>query len=259
MLKKEGKMPFTKEVLDEILKEYKNPADMFGSEGLLKQLTKALVERVMEAELTHQLGYEKHSLAGHNSGNSRNGKYAKTITGSKGELEIAVPRDRKGEYQPKIIPKGERRFEGFDEKIISMYGRGMTVREIQGHLLDIYGVEVSPELISTVTNEVIDEVKSWQARPLDPIYPIIYLDALVVKVKDGGRVINKSIYLAIGVNMRGLKEHNATSHHCSTSISTSSCFISPPTTSNSPNPINSVINSSLSIPLTSVLFCFFFS
>jgi putative transposase len=199
-------MSFTNETLDEILKVCQKPEDLLSRDGILKQLTKALIERAMEGELTNHLGYEKHSVDGHNSGNSRNGKYKKTIAGDKGELEIAVPRDRNGDYQPKIIKKGDRRFDGFDEKIISMYGRGMTTREIQGHLQEIYGMEVSPDFISDVTDAVIDEVKTWQQRPLDSIYPIMYLDALQIKVKDQGRVMNKAIYLAIGVNMSGLKE-----------------------------------------------------
>jgi putative transposase len=199
-------MPINPELLDELLKEYKSPDDMFGTDGLLQQLTKALVERAMQAELTHHLGYEKHAADGDNSGNSRNGSFPKTIKGKRGQMQINVPRDRAGQYQPQLIKKGQTRFDGFDDKIISMYSRGMTVREIQAHLKEIYGVEVSPDLISTVTDAVIDEVRAWQSRPLDPIYPILYLDALVVKVKDQGRVSNKAIYLAIGVNLHGLKE-----------------------------------------------------
>jgi putative transposase len=199
-------MSITQELLDQLLKDYKKPEDLIGETGLLKQLTKALIERAMEAELTHQIGYEKHSVEGYNSGNSRNGKYKKRVKSKDGELEIEVPRDRRGEYEPQIIKKHQRRFDGFDEKIISMYGRGMTQKEIQGHLEDIYGIEVSPELISTVTDAVIDEVKAWQSRPLDSCYPILYLDALQIKVKEQNRVINKAIYLAIGVNTSGLKE-----------------------------------------------------
>ena len=200
-------MPFSPELLDELLKEYKKPEDMLGPDGLLKQLTKALMERALEGEMTHHLGYEKHDPAGDNTGNSRNGKSQKRVRSKRsGELEISVPRDRNGDFQPKLIRKGQRRFDGFDEKIISMYARGMTTREIQGHLEEIYGVEVSPDLVSTVTDSVIDEVRQWQSRPLDPIYPILYLDALQVKVRDQGRVSNKAIYLAIGVNMQGLKE-----------------------------------------------------
>jgi putative transposase len=199
-------MPIRKELLDELLKEYKNPEDLLGEDGLLKQLTKALVERAMDAELTHHLGYEKHAPEGRNSGNSRNGTSKKTVTGKNGQLELEVPRDRAGSFEPKIVPKRQKRFDGFDEKIISMYARGMSVREIQGHLEEIYGVEVSPDLISTVTDAVIDEVRTWQARPLDALYPILYLDALVVKVRDAGRVSNRSVYVAIGVTCHGIKE-----------------------------------------------------
>jgi putative transposase len=199
-------MPIKPELLDELLKEYNSPEDMFGSDGLLQQLTKALVERAMAAELTHHLGYEKNSSDGKNTGNSRNGSFPKTIKGKRGQLQIDVPRDRSGDYQPQIVKKGQTRFDGFDDKIISMYSRGMTVRDIQAHLKEIYGVDVSPDLISTVTDAVIDEVRAWQSRPLDPVYPILYLDALVVKVKDQGRVSNKAIYLAIGINVSGLKE-----------------------------------------------------
>ena len=199
-------MPITPELLDELLKDYKSPEDMFGDDGLLQQLTKAVVERALQGEMTHHLGYEKHSSEGKNTGNSRNGKSSKKIRSKRGQLQIDVPRDRDSSFEPQLIRKGQTRFDGFDDKIISMYARGMTCREIRAHLQEIYGVEVSPDLISTVTGSVIDEVRTWQARPLDPIYPILYLDALQVKVRDQGRVSNKAIYLAIGVNMQGLKE-----------------------------------------------------
>jgi putative transposase len=199
-------MPITPELLDELLKDYKSPEDMFGDDGLLQQLTKAVVERALQGELTHHLGYEKHDPVGNNSGNSRNGKSSKRIKSKRGQLEIEVPRDRNSSFEPQLIRKGQTRFDGFDNKIISMYARGMTCREIQAHLKEIYGVEVSPDLISTVTDAVLDEVRTWQARPLDEVYPILYLDALQVKVKDQGRVSNKAIYLAIGVNLAGLKE-----------------------------------------------------
>ena len=199
-------MPISREVLDELLKEYKNPEDLLGDQGILQQLTKALVERALEGELTHQLGYDKHSPTGHNSGNSRNGTTPKTVKGKRGEMRINVPRDRNSEFEPQLVKKGQKRFNGFDDKILSLYARGMTTREIQGHLEEIYGVEVSPDLISTVTDSVLDEVKVWQARALDEVYPIVYLDALQVKAREEGRVSNRAIYLAIGVNMSGLKE-----------------------------------------------------
>lgn len=156
--------------------------------------------------MTDHLGYEKHDPAGNNSGNSRNGKSKKTIKGNFGRMELEVPGDRSSSFDPKIIPKGQTRFTGFDEKIISMYARGMTVREIQAHLEETFRVEVSPSLISTVTDAVIDEVKASQNRQLNEIYPIVYLDALRVKIRDGAHVVNKAVYLAIGVNEGGLKE-----------------------------------------------------
>jgi len=158
-------MAIRDEILEEILKEDKNPEDLIGKDGILKELTKRLVEKAMEGELTHHLGYDKYSSAGKKSGNSRNGKSSKTIKGDFGELPIEVPRDRNGDFNPQIIPKHQTRFSGFDDKIISMYARGMTTRDIQDHLHEIYGVEVSADLISTVTDGVINDVKDWQNRP----------------------------------------------------------------------------------------------
>jgi len=160
----------------------------------------------MDGELTHHLGYSKHSQDGNNSGNSRNGKGKKTLKGSRGILPVEVPRDRNGTFDPQLIKKHQTRFDGFDEKIISMYARGMTTRDIRGHLKDLYGVDVSADFISTVTDSVMDEVREWQNRPLDAVYPIVYLDGLSVKARDEGHVINKTAYLAIGINMEGIKE-----------------------------------------------------
>jgi putative transposase len=199
-------MGIDKDVLDKLLANYQRPEDIVGENGLLKQLTKALVERAMEAELTTHLGYEKHDPAGYRSGNSRNGKSKKQLKGDFGEVEIEVPRDRQASFEPQIVPKGETRFAGFDDKILSMYARGMTTGEIQGHLQEIYGVEVSPTLISNVTDSVLEEVRAWQSRPLDPLYPIVYLDALVVKMRDNGQVQNRAVYVAIGITMEGHKE-----------------------------------------------------
>jgi putative transposase len=191
--------------LDELLKG-KTTEEIVGPNGLLKQLTKALVERAMNAEMSHHLGYEKHAVEGRGSGNNRNGKSRKKVQGDFGAVEIEVPRDRNGTYDPKIIPKHERRFAGFDQKILSMYARGMTTRDIQSHLEEIYGVEVSPALISEVTDEVIEEVRGWQGRPLDPIYAIVYLDALMVKMRHEGRVENRAVFVGIGVTLEGSKE-----------------------------------------------------
>ena len=194
------------DLIDKLLADYKKPEDIIGENGLLKQLTKALLERAMQAEITDHLGYAKHDQAGNNSGNSRNGKTTKALKGDFGELPLDTPRDRNGTFEPKIVAKGQTRFTGFDDKIVSMYARGMSTREIAGHLEEIYGVEVSPALISNVTEAVMEEVQTWQARPLDAVYPIVYLDALVVKIRDAGHVRNRAIYVAIGVNLKGNKE-----------------------------------------------------
>ena len=193
-------------LLDELLKDYQKPEDILGENGLLKQLTKAVLERAMQAELTHHLGYEKHDPKGHHSGNSRNGKSKKTLKGDFGSLPLEVPRDRNSTFEPAIVPKGQTRFEGFDDQIISLYARGMTTRQIKQHLEEIYQVEVSPSLISSVTDAITDEVKAWQSRPLDSVYPILYLDALVVKVRESSHIQNKAVHLIIGINTSGRKE-----------------------------------------------------
>ena len=194
------------ELIDNLLKNYKKPEDLIGENGLLKQLTKQLLERAMAAEMTEHVGYEKHDAIGNNSGNSRNGKSAKTIKGTFGELALETPRDRNGTFEPQIIEKHQTRFTGFDKNILSLYARGLSTREIQQHLEEIYGVEVTAGLISSVTGEVLDEVKTWQNRQLDAVYPIMYLDAIQFKVRDNGHVRNKAIYLAIGVTIEGYKE-----------------------------------------------------
>jgi putative transposase len=195
-----------RELLDELLAGYEKPEDLTGPDGLLKQLTGALVERALGAELTDHLGYEPGAAEGAGTGNSRNGTSPKTLTTELGEIPIEVPRDRNGSFEPKLVKKHQRRFDGFDDKILSMYARGMSVRDIQAHLSELYGTEISPSLISTVTDAVVDEVAKWQARPLDPIWPILYLDALVLKVRDQGVVQNKHVYLALGINLEGKKE-----------------------------------------------------
>ena len=199
-------MPIRKELLDELLQEYERPEDLLGESGILKQLSKALIERSLEGEMTHHLGYSKHSPEGKNSGNSRNGRNRKNVKTGQGEISIEVPRDRNGEFEPIIVKKEQRRFDGFDDKIISMYARGMTVRDIQGHLEEIYGVEVSPTLISDVTDAVLEDVKAWQGRPLEEVYPIMYLDAIRVKIRDQGHIVNKAVHMVIGVDMDGKKD-----------------------------------------------------
>jgi putative transposase len=195
----------TEELLSGLLANYKKPEDLIGENGLLKQLTKLLVEKALDAELTEHLGHDRHESVANASGNTRNGKSKKTLKGDFGELPIEVPRDRHGSFEPQLIPKHQTRWTGFDDKIISLYARGMTVREIGAHLQEMYGTEVSPSLISSVTDAVSEEVKAWQARPLDPIYPIVYLDCIHVKVREGA-VRVKAVYLAIGITMEGNKE-----------------------------------------------------
>lgn len=194
------------EAIDELLKDCKTADDIFGENGLVKQFVKAVTERALQAELSMHLGYDKHEVKGKNSGNSRNGSSVKTIKGEFGEAEIAIPRDRAGTFEPQLIQKGQTRFDGFDDKILSMYARGMTTRDIQGQLQEMYGVEVSPTLISNVTGAIMDEVKAWQLRPLDRTYPIIYFDALIVKIRVDKQIVNKAIHLALGINLEGEKE-----------------------------------------------------
>ena len=195
-----------KELIDGLLADYKKPEDLIGENGLLKQLTKMLVERALDAEMAEHLGHGKNEPVTNLSGNARNGKSKKTLKGEFGELPIEIPRDRQGSFEPQLIPKHQTRWSGFDDKILSLYARGMTVREIQSHLEEMYGTEVSPTLISSVTDAVMDEVKAWQSRPLDSIYPIVYLDCIHAKVRDSGVVRAKAVYLAIGIDMTGNKE-----------------------------------------------------
>ena len=199
-------MAITDAMLDELLRDYQKPEDLLGQDGLLKQLQKRLLEKALGAELTVHLGYGKHESAGKNSGNSRNGTSPKTMKGEFGNLPLAVPRDRNGTFEPQIVAKGQRRFEGFDQAIISLYSRGLTTREIEGHLLEIYGVEVSPSLVSQVTEAVSADVLAWQNRLLEEVYPIVYFDALYGKVRENGQVVKVAVYLALGITLTGQKE-----------------------------------------------------
>jgi putative transposase len=195
--------PFSDETIDKLLKPGQTAEDI---NGLLKQFTKAVLERAMQGELTHHLGYVKHDPTGNNSGNSRNGVSRKTLKGDFGEVELETPRDRNGEFAPQIIQKNQTRWTGFDDKILSMYARGMTTRDIQGHLQEMYQVEVSASLISEVTDGVIEEVRAWQNRPLEPFYGVVFLDALYVKMRHEGRVENRAVYVALGINLEGRKD-----------------------------------------------------
>jgi len=188
----------------EALVKGKTKEEILGKGGLLKTFVKSLVEAALKAELDTHLGYDKHAATGNNSGNSRNGHGEKTLKGEFGQAQIQVPRDRNSTFEPQIILKGQTRFDSFDEKIIALYARGMSTRDIQANLEELYGVEVSPTLISNVTDAVIDEVKAWQCRPLDAVYPIVYLDAIVLKVNENKRVINKACKCSVNpsINLR---------------------------------------------------------
>ena len=192
-------------LLDSLL-EGRSPEEIMGGGGLLEALTKRVVERALEGELTDHLGYEKHAREGRNGGNSRNGRTRKRVKTDTSEFEIEVPRDRDSTFDPKFVRKGQRRLGGFDEKVIALYARGMTTREIQGHLKELYKVEVSPSLISSVTDAVLEDVKAWQGRPLDTVYPIVYLDAIHVKVRSRGHVRTHAVYLALALTLEGNKE-----------------------------------------------------
>lgn len=194
------------ELIDELLAGARSPEEITGPDGLLQRLTKRLVERAMAAELTEHLGYEHGQAPPGGAGNARNGTTPKTIHTGHGSVRIAQPRDRQGSFEPQIVAKHQRRFEGFDDKIVAMYGRGMSVRDIQAHLAELYGVEVGHDLISRVTDAVLDDVREWQARPLEDVYPILFLDALIVKVRDAGAVRNLACYVAIGVNLDGERD-----------------------------------------------------
>ena len=199
-------MTFQPELLDQLLQSYEKPEDLLGEGGILKRLTKALVERCLEAEMKTHLETQVPPVLAAKPTNRRNGHSKKTIKGEFGEAEIAIPRDRDSEFEPIIVKKHQTRFDGFDDKILSLYARGMSTRDIQAQLQDLYGVEVSAGLISNVTDAVEQERKLWQNRPLERVYPIVYFDALVVKVRQDGRVINKAIHLALAVNLAGTKE-----------------------------------------------------
>ena len=197
---------FSKEVLDALLGEYKTPEDLIGQDGLLKRLTSALVTRAMEAEMGEHLGYAEGQAPPPASTNRRNGKRTKRLRSDFGELEVRVPRDREGSFEPQLVPKHSREFKGFDDKIIAMYARGMSVRDIQSHLEELYGVEVGRDLISRVTDAVVEELRAWQQRPLETLYPIVYIDALVVKIRHKGVVQNRAVHTAVGVRLDGRKE-----------------------------------------------------
>jgi transposase-like protein len=192
-------------LLDELVRG-KDATEIFGETGLLQELTKRVVERALEAEMSAHLGYPKHDPAGRNGQNSRNGRTRKRIQTGTRAVEVEVPRDRDGSFEPQLVPKHRRRLPGFDEKVLALYARGMTTREIQGHLRELYGVEVSPALISDITDAVLEEVRAWQARPLEAFYPVVYLDAIHLKLRREGHVQTSAVYVALALNAEGHKE-----------------------------------------------------
>jgi putative transposase len=199
-------MAITDEMLDEMIGTAKTQDDVFGRDGLINTLSKRLLERMFDSELTHHLGYEKHAIEGRNSGNSRNGKTTKTIKTSHGELELRVPRDRNSYFEPVLIEKRQNRLKVIDDLILSLYGKGMTVRDIQEHVEELYGTEVSPDLISTITDSILSEVTEWRNRPLDKVYPIVFIDGFVVKARSDGLVCNRTVYVVYAITLEGKKE-----------------------------------------------------
>jgi len=194
------------EIIDELLAEQREGREVFGPDGIVTELTKRMMERLLQAELDDHLGYERGERGSQPRANTRNGTTKKRVKTDTGELELEVPRDRQGTFEPQAVKKQQTRLSGFDDKVLSLYAKGMSVREIQGHLAELYGTEVSPDLISRVTSAVMEDVREWRSRPLAAVWPIVYLDALVIRVRDGGVVRRKSVYLAIGVNVDGIKE-----------------------------------------------------
>ncbi len=210
MTKRSKKSHTTQSAIDpDLIKQLLQHAEgqeLFGADGFFQSLKQSLANGILEGEMEHHLGYGKHDKSPKSTSNRRNGHYAKTVISDDDSLDLRIPRDRDNDYEPQFIPKNARRFHGFDDKVISMYARGMTMREIQQHIYEIYGTEVSPELISTVTDRVIDDINAWQNRTLDSIYPIAYLDCIHIKIRDNHMIVNKAVYLALGINMDGKKE-----------------------------------------------------
>jgi putative transposase len=194
------------EVVDELLAGARGEEEIVGPGGLLSQLTKRLVERAMEVELTDHLGYEPHLEPPGGTGNARNGSTPKTLMTEHGPVAIDTPRDRNGSFEPQIVRKRQRRFEGFDEKILALYSRGLSTRDIEAHLAEIYGVKVGRDLISRVTDAVMDDARAWQSRPLEDVYPVVFLDCMVLKIRDGGSVERRACYLAMAIGMDGERE-----------------------------------------------------
>ena len=194
------------ELVEELRKLVRTPEDLFGPTGIFHQLKGALMERLLDEEMSEHLGFEKNAAEGRGAGNSRNGYTTKTVQTETGMVDIRVPRDRAGTFEPQLVAKRQRRLEGFDDKVLALYARGMSVRDIQGHLRELYGTDVSPDLISRVTDGALDAAKAWQTRPLEAVYPVVYLDALFVSIREGSTVKKKAVYVALGVTVEGKRD-----------------------------------------------------
>ena len=203
---KGGTVELPKELIDQLLAAAGGGAGLTGPDGLLKKLTAALVNRALDAEMSEHLGYDSGERPPPEQDNRRNGRRTKQVRTERGDIAVEVPRDRAGTFEPRLVGKHQRSFDGFDDKILSLYARGMTTRDIQRHLEELYGVEVSPDLISRVTDAVLDELAEWRGRPLESVYPIVYIDALMVKIRDQGKVENKAVHIVVGVDEDGTRD-----------------------------------------------------
>ncbi len=202
-------MKLTPEMIEQLqadLSEAKTYEDLMSKDGAIKKLMAKALEGMLDAELTEQLGYEKHSTTGKNTGNSRNGKTKKTLKNDNGEIELSVPRDRNGEFDPVVVKKYDRTLGPIEDKIISMYAKGMTTRDIQSHIEEIYGLQVSPTLVSNITEKIVSIATTWQNRPLEAVYPIVFFDAIHYKVRDEGKVVSKAAYTCLGIDINGQKD-----------------------------------------------------
>lgn len=194
------------EILDGLIGSAKTQDDLFGSDGILKELSRRLMERMLEAEMTHHLGYEKHASDGKNTGNSRNGKTTKTVKTGNGDITVTVPRDRTATFEPMLVGKRQTKLDTLNAQVLSLYAKGMTVRDIQEHVSELYGTEISRDLISSMTDSVLEDVTEWRSRPLEALYPIVFIDGFVAKCRLDGQVRNRCVYIIYGINIEGKKE-----------------------------------------------------
>lgn len=194
------------ETLDELIGDAKNQGDLFGEGGLIKELSKRLMERMLEAEMTHHLGYEKHAPEGKNTGNSRNGKTSKTVKTGNGEIQLDIPRDRGSKFEPMLVGKRQTKLDTLNQQVLSLYAKGMTVRDIQEHVSELYGTEISRDLISSITDSILEDVTDWRNRALEELYPIVFIDGFVAKCRLNGMVSNRCVYIIYGINIEGKKD-----------------------------------------------------